>query len=142
MSQQEGLRVNSRLVIPWSEIQITAARSSGPGGQKVNKAATKVVLRFSVRRSRALGDRRRELIQRRLGHRLTDQGDIVLHAGRRRERSRNLEDARARLATLLRDALAPVRSRVPTRPTAASRRRRLDDKRRRGQRKESRRPPE
>lgn len=142
MKVEGGIRVNSHLVIPWSEIHVSAARSGGPGGQKVNKAATKVVLRFSVDRSEALGERRQALIRRRLGHRLTEKGDIVLHAGQRRERSRNHEDATRRLASLLREALAPVKPRIKTRPTAGSRRRRLEQKRRRGQRKQTRRSPE
>jgi len=142
MKLSGGIRVNSHLVIPRSEIRVSAARSGGPGGQKVNKAATKVVLRFSVDRSEALGERRRGLIRRRLGHRLTEKGEIVLHAGQRRERARNLQDATQRLASLLRAALAPVKPRIKTRPTASSRRRRLEQKRRRGQRKQSRRYPE
>ena len=136
---REGVRVNARLVLPWREIEVSAARSGGPGGQNVNKVASKVILRFRVARSRALGDRRRALILDRLAGRLSGEGDLVIHASRFRDRQRNLEDACERLARTLREALQTPKRRVPTRPTRASRRRRLDDKRRRGERKQDRR---
>lgn len=137
----EPLRVNSHLVLPASELSVTAARSGGPGGQNVNKVASKVVLRFSVTRSRALGERRKSLIFSRLGHRLTTEGDLVVHASRYRDRVRNLEDARERLATLLAEVLTVGKRRVATRPTRGSQRRRLEEKRRRGDVKRSRRRP-
>ena len=135
---EDPIRVSSRLLIPWSEIEVTAARAGGPGGQNVNKVASKVVLRFSVARSRALGERRRALVLSRLAPRLTKDGDLLLHAGRHRERSRNLQDAAERLAALLREALVPEKPRVATRPTAGSRRRRRADKERRSVRKRER----
>ncbi len=140
MERHKGpLRVNSRLSIPASEIQVDYARSPGPGGQAVNKKNTKVVLRFSVLRSQALGERRRAILSKKLDRRLTKEGELVLHASRFRERSRNEEDARERLAEILRDALTPTRARRATRPTRASRERRLDQKKKRGDLKRSRR---
>ena len=137
-----GLRVNTRLEIPARELSVEAARSGGPGGQNVNKVATKVILRFSVRASRALGERRKHLLLHRLAARLNRRGELVIHASRHRERSRNDADARDRLAALLREALRNPTPRKPTRPTHASRERRLALKRRRSEVKRARRRPE
>ncbi|MEW6072135.1 MAG: alternative ribosome rescue aminoacyl-tRNA hydrolase ArfB, partial [Planctomycetota bacterium] len=122
MGSQRGpaaLRVDARLVLPAAELRVRAARSGGPGGQRVNKVASKVVLSFSVAESQALGERRQALLRERLAARLTRGGEIVVHASRHRERRRNEEDARERLAALLREALRPRRARRPTEPTEA-----------------------
>ena len=134
-----GLRVNGHLEIPPRELTVEGARSGGPGGQNVNKVASKVILRFSVHESRVLGDRRRQLLVARLAHRLNKRGEVVIHASRHRERARNEVDARARLAALLAEALRTPTPRRPTRPTGASRERRLSEKRRKGEVKRGRR---
>ncbi len=129
----EPLRINANLVIPPDELRARAVRSSGPGGQNVNKVATKIELRFSVAKSRALGERRKSILFRRLARRLTAEGELLVRASRHRERARNLADARERLAETLREALRPEKKRVPTKPTRASKRRRLDETRRRSE---------
>ncbi len=134
----EPLRINANLVIPSDEISAQAVRGGGPGGQNVNKVATKVVLSFSVANSRSLGERRKATLLRRLGARLTASGKIVIHAGRHRDRLTNLEDARDRLAAILREGLRPERRRVATKPTHGSRQRRLSEKRQHGEIKRSR----
>jgi ribosome-associated protein len=136
-----GLRVNRTVVLPEDELAVEAARSGGPGGQNVNKVATKVVLRFRPGTSSALSDAQRARVLERLAHRLTKEGELVLHASGHRLRSRNLEEARERLAGLLAEALRVRPPRKATRPTRASKRRRLDTKRRRGEVKRGRRGP-
>lgn len=135
----EPLRVTSRLTLPPEELRVSFARSGGPGGQNVNKVASKAVLRFSVRKSHSLSDGQRHLLLRRLGGRLTTEGELVIHASRHREQARNVEDARERLAETLRGALVEPKKRKNTRPTRGSQRRRLESKRRRGQVKADRR---
>jgi ribosome-associated protein len=127
----EDLELRTGLVIPAGELHVEAVRSGGPGGQNVNKVASKIVLRFAPLESRAFDAVQRARLGERLAGRLSAAGEVVVHASSHRERLRNLEDARARLAELLLAALARPRRRVATKPTRGSQRRRLDGKRRR-----------
>lgn len=137
----EPLRVRRGLVIPASELEESASRSGGPGGQHVNKTSTRVTLRWNVESSRVLSERQLRRLRARLTNRLTLGGDLVVHAGRARSRARNRERAREQLVELVCDALATRRPRVATRPSGASRKRRLEGKRRRSQLKRGRKPP-
>ena len=137
-----GLVVNRHVVLPEDELEVEAARSGGPGGQNVNKVASKVILRFRPSDSRALSAEQKARLAERLAHRLTRAGELVLHASNHRQRSRNLEDARSRLAALLAEALRSPTPRKATRPSRSSARRRLDSKRRRGTAKRQRRVPD
>jgi len=133
------LRVNSWLVIPAGELHERFSRSSGPGGQSVNTADSRVELSFDVLRSPSLPERERNRAVTRLASRLTD-GVVTVAAENERSQLMNREAARARLASLLREAIAaPPPPRVATRPTRASRERRLEAKRRRAQVKRNRR---
>ncbi len=137
-----GLRVTSEIEIPASEILTEAARSGGPGGQNVNKVASKVILRYDLRRSRALTEDIKRTLLERLSGRLTRAGELVLHASQFRERSRNERAARARLAGILQDALVSPAQRKATRPPPSARERRLSTKKARAAVKRSRRASE
>jgi len=132
------LVVNSRLRIPIEELQVRSARSSGPGGQNVNKVNSKITVRWSVRTSPSLPDDMRAALLERLGKRLTGKGDLLTTSQRFRDASRNLADCLERLRRLVAQAASPRKVRKSTRPTRASVARRLDTKRHQGLKKESR----
>jgi ribosome-associated protein len=135
----DDLRVNSWLLIPDSELRERFSRSSGPGGQSVNTTDSRVELSFDIARSPSLPERERNRALGRLAARLSD-GVVTVAAETERSQLLNREAARARLAALLREAIAPPPPpRVPTKPTRGARERRLADKRRRAQTKRDRR---
>ena len=135
----EDLRVNSWLVIPAGELRERFSRSSGPGGQSVNTTDSRVELSFDILRSLSLPERERTRALTRLASRLAD-GVVTVAAEGERSQLINRDAARARLAGLLREAVAPPPPpRVPTKPTRGAKERRLDGKRRRAQTKRNRR---
>jgi ribosome-associated protein len=131
----ESIPVNSRLAIPFSEVELQFSRSSGPGGQHAHKNETRVVALFDVEASTTLSDAQKRRLETRVGP--------IVRAVAQDERSqvRNRELALERLGIALREGLRVERKRRPTRPTAASQERRLEAKRRRARAKRLRRPP-
>ncbi len=135
----DDLRVNGWLVIPASELRERFSRSSGPGGQSVNTADSRVELSFDVAHSSVLPEHARARVLERLGSRMSD-GVLTVVASEQRSQLLNRRAARGRLAALLREAIAPPpRSRVPTRPGRGAKERRIAEKKQRGAIKRGRR---
>jgi len=134
----DRLVISAQVTIPGADLSWTAVRASGPGGQNVNKVATKVELRFDLAGTRALDEDAKARLRVLASGRLDAQGRLVVSSQRTRQRERNLEDARAKLRALIERALSPPRPRRPTRPSASARERRLHEKRRHGSRKRER----
>ncbi len=136
------IRIGGRITILESELSEEFVRSPGPGGQKVNKTATAVQLRFDAGNSPSLPEPVRRRLIRLAGKRITARGELVIEASRYRTQAANRADARRRLEGLLRRAARPPRPRKPTRPSRAARERRLEAKKRRARVKRLRRPVE
>jgi len=136
------VRINDNLEIPDGELAFRYSRSSGPGGQNVNKVATKVTLLFAVADSATLSEHQKAVIAERLANRIAKDGVLHLSSERHRTRSANQRDAVERFAQLLSAALAPRKRRRATGVPEASKRRRLEAKRQHAERKRLRsRPP-
>jgi ribosome-associated protein len=134
------LRVNDRITIPATELGLTFVRASGPGGQNVNKVASKAVLRFGLRDSAAVPDDLKTRALARLASKLTNEGELIVTNASTRDQLRNRDAALARLAAMLAAAVTRPRARRATQPSAGSVARRLDAKRRRAETKRGRRP--
>lgn len=122
------IRINDDIALDDSEIEESFIRSSGPGGQNVNKVSSAVQLRFDARRSRALRDDVAVRLMRLAGSKLTQNGVIVITAQRFRDQVRNRADALERLVALIQEAIIPPTPRRATKPTMASKKRRLEGK--------------
>jgi len=124
--------------IPEADLTWTAVRASGPGGQNVNKVASKVELRFDLAHTRALNAAAKIRLRQLARTRLDAAGRVVVVSQKTRDQARNLEDARRKLADLVARALVPPTPRRPTRPTRSAHERRLGEKKRRGAHKRQR----
>jgi len=135
------LIVNEKIAIPDEEISFEFARSGGPGGQNVNKVASKSTLRWSPATSPSLPEPVRVRLLALVGPRLTNDGELLITSQRTRDQGRNIEDCRQRLRALILHAANPPKARRATRPTLASKTRRIESKSRRSEVKRNRRAP-
>lgn len=134
------LEITPTFSIDESELQLDFVRSSGPGGQNVNKVATAVQLRFDVRNASLPEDAKRRLLLL-AGQRVTTEGKLLIEAKRFRTQEQNREDAIHRLVELLRKALIPPKPRKKTKPTAAAKEKRIKTKKLKGETKRMRKKP-
>lgn len=128
-------------VFPVAELTITFSHSSGPGGQNVNKVATRAQLHWNVGKSAAFTDAQKALIRRAAGRRLNANDEIVLSAENERSQSQNKANVIERLERLIADALRPRKVRRPTRVSRNQKRKRLESKRIVGEKKKLRKSP-
>src|SRR5262245_58377997 len=124
--------------IPREELDVSFARSGGPGGQNVQKVSSKALVRWKPAISRVLPPEVKARLLGQQRHRLTNEGELLITSQRTRDQGRNLEDCFDKLREIVRQALTPPKPRRPTRPTRGSKERRLTAKKQHAQRKASR----
>ena len=131
MAKLRDLDLGDGRSLPAALLTVSFARSGGPGGQHVNKVASRVTLRFDVMHSPTLSDEQRRALMEKLSSRLTRDGVLLLSSHESRSQAANREEVVRRFAQLLREGLHRPRKRRATRPTRGSRERRMESKRRR-----------
>lgn len=139
MPETKAVKITKSLTIPFLELSFSASRSSGPGGQHVNRSATKVALWWGVTNSSCLSEPQRQLLLTRLASRLDGNGGLRIVAGNHRSQFRNRQAAIDRLKAVVARALKEPPVRIPTKPTTASQIRRRRQKKVRGDLKQQRR---
>lgn len=138
---QDGLRVNRTLTIPEDELRFRFSASGGPGGQHVNKVATRAELSWDVAGSRAPGPRQRQRIRLKLANRIDATGVLRVVSDTHRSQLRNRQDALDRLSAMVAGALKQDKKRLATQPSRAAKERRIQSKKKRSRVKSLRRPP-
>jgi ribosome-associated protein len=136
-----SIHVTATIDIDEDELEFSFVRSSGPGGQHVNKASTCAQLRFDAMGSENLPSGAKRRLRDLAGNQITDSGEIVIESSATRSQKQNRDDALDKLLTLIRQAARPPKKRKRTRPTLASKKRRLRGKKHRGEIKRLRKPP-
>jgi len=133
MNEPDSLFISDSLQIPRRELRYRYARSSGPGGQHVNRTESQVELLWDVQNSPSLSKTQRHRIQRTLARRIDKDGVLHLTSSARRSQLANKKDVTERFVALLREAIKPRKKRIATRPSLAAQQKRLQSKRKRGQ---------
>ena len=139
--ETDGVRVNDSVVIPRGELEVRASRSSGAGGQHVNKTSSRIEIEWNVRTSAAISDEQRERLLSRLASRLSDEGSIRVVASDTRSQLRNREAAERRLGETVAKALVIAKKRKPTRRPRSADEARLSEKKKHSERKRERQRP-
>ena len=134
----DDLPINAHLTIPASELQAAFARSSGPGGQNVNKVNSKATLSWDLNATQVLYPTTMIRLKVIAASRITDEGCLKITCQTHREQNRNLQACRDLLRSLVLESLRPVIQRKPTQPSRGSQRRRMDEKRSTGEKKRNR----
>lgn len=134
------LTINDRISIPMSEVELSAIRAQGAGGQNVNKVSSAIHLRFDVEASSLPDAVKRRLLQTN-DQRITAEGIVIIKAQNHRTQEKNRSEALSRLADLVKSAVKTPRKRIPTRPGRAAKQKRLDSKKKRGSLKKLREKP-
>ncbi|MBC8488145.1 MAG: aminoacyl-tRNA hydrolase [Bacteroidetes bacterium] len=139
----ETIEQNGFTGIPFErELVFTSSRSSGPGGQHVNKVSTKVELRFHIPNSGLLNDEEKDILLIKLKNKINSEGELIIVSQDDRSQLKNKEKAIEKFYELLQKALTPPKKRKPTKPTPASKEKRLEKKRIIADKKEKRKPPD
>ncbi len=137
----DPINVGDKVIVPPDALEIRAVRSSGPGGQNVNKVSSRIQIHVHLDRIQGLDDAGRARLRRLVANRLDTEGRLLVTSQRTREQHRNLEDARRKIAGWISRALEPPKKRIRTKPTGAGIERRLEQKRQSARRKLARRKP-
>ncbi len=129
---EKDLPIKNGIVVPGHELEITASRAGGPGGQHVNKASTRITVRWNVPKTNALSEEQKERVLKNLSAKLTTEGDLIIHNSASRSQQQNKDMALARLAQEVRKALHVPKTRMATVVAKHKKEERLEEKAHRG----------